>query len=214
MNGSSTFTPPLWLNGTDRLPPASLTLPPPEVMLALDWLAAGCWPAAAAAAACVPDADWRTEIRRRVPEIGAVYTAHAPLPPDFSAARCALFLPDERHLHAAAALPPANHSLLIVAAGALIRFLPPLVRVEDADASAHRPISARACLRELRRQRWPVHDVIYLHGERAVLWSLLLRAYRRCGRDDLAACAMIRTREQYRGVLTGTLALIRAGGTP
>lgn len=211
MNGSSTFTPPSWLNGADRLAPASLTLPPPEVMLALDWLAAGCWAAAGDAAACVPDANWRTEIRRRVPGIGAIYTAHEPLPPDFNAARCALFLPDARHLHAAAAQPPADHTLLIVAAGALIRFLPPLVSADD---SEHRPLGARACLRVLRRQRWSVQDVIYLHGERAILWSLLLRAYRRIGRDDLAACAMIRTREQYRGIVTGTLALIRAGGTP
>jgi hypothetical protein len=211
MNGSSTFTPPSWLNGADRLAPASLTLPPPEVMLALDWLAAGCWPVAADAAACVPDADWRTEIRRRVPQIGAIYAAHEPLPPDFNAARCALFLPDARHLHAATAQPPANRTLLIVAAGALIRFLPPLVSADD---SAHRPLGARACLRQLRRQRWPVQEVVYLHGERAVLWSLLLRGYQRLGRDDLAACAMIRMREQYRGIVTGTLALIRAGGTP
>lgn len=211
MNGSSTFTPPSWLNGADRLAPASLTLPPPEVMLALDWLAAGCWPVAADAAACVPNADWRTEIQRRVPDIGAIYTAYEPLPPDFHALRCALFLPDARHLQAAAAQPPAHHTLLIVAAGALLRFLPPLVSADD---GVHRPLSARACLRDLRRQRWPVQDVIYLHGERAVLWSLLLRLYRRIGRDDLAACAMIRTREQYRGIVTGTLALICAGGTP
>ena len=59
-----------------------------------------------------------------------------------------------------------------------------------------------------------MQEVVYLHGERAVLWSLLLRGYRRLGRDDLAACAMIRMREQYRGIVTGTLALIRAGGTP
>jgi hypothetical protein len=199
----------LWLASAEPLPPDSLTLPPPEFMLALDWLAMNCWPVAAQTVACVPDGHYRTEIARRVPEIARIFTALEPLPLELDAEFMALFLPNEAHLRDATISTPAGHRLWIVAAGALFRFLPPLTGAGSRD---HAPLPCVACIDHLRGAGWKVHETLHLHGERAVFWSRLSRVYRRIGRDDLAACAMIRSREQYRGLLTGTLTLITAGG--
>ncbi len=169
----------------------TLGLPLPEYALALDWLTVQCVHDAVDTGVLSSDARLAADFLRRV-------VTSQPFDPAAGQARVALILPTATQVQAVVTAPSPPAQLLIVAAGALYRFI--------GSAPALR---ARACLglaqRHGYRQSAPV---VPLHGEMSVLWSLAYRAFHRFGRDDLAGRCVVRARESYLGRWFGTLALL------
>ncbi|MBK9121847.1 MAG: hypothetical protein IPM16_01810 [Chloroflexi bacterium] len=169
----------------------TLGLPLPEYAIALDWLAVQCVHDTIDTGVLSSDARLATEFLRRV-------ATCQPFDPAAAQRRVVLILPNINQIEAVvtSSSPPAQ--LLIVAAGALYRFIgsTPMLR-------------ARACLRLANQHGYQQSaPILHLHGEISVLWSMAYRAYSRFGRDDLAGRSVVRTRESYLGRWLGTLALI------
>lgn len=169
----------------------TLGLPLPEYAIALDWLAVQCVHDAIDTGVLSSDARLAAEFLRRV-------ASSQPFDPAAGQRRAVLILPTTAQVEAVVTSPAPPAKLLIVAAGALYRFIgsAPMLRAWSCLGLA-KPYGYRKSA-----------PVVHLHGEISVLWSMAYRAYSRFGRDDLAGRSVVRTRESYLGRWLGTLALV------